>query len=242
LLSSANAYLSAVQRFGLVEDQEASSRHNLSLIHKFAALDRLNESVSQMNLAHYVEWDKLHATNPLYEIPNSIFTFKIQKREDFTFTITFLVEVFLSHAVSILDILGKDIVHAHDLTRRGLYEYANLRKIVDKHKRLFPGSPLAKLWGANFPDKRDSWVLTLRELRNHCVHEDVCGPVIQMGIMFQTKPEVLLDRGAFPSRVTDQQRAISNFCPTVASKLNQLASDTYSLMATEVLGAAKFPL
>jgi hypothetical protein len=242
LRNSANTYLDAVQRFGSIEDQDASKRHNVSLVHKFTALDRLNESVSQVDLNHYVDWDKLHAANPLYEISNGIFTFKIQTREAFTFTIAFLVEVFLSHAVSILDILGKDIMHAHNLTTHGLNEYASLRKIVDTHKLRFPGSPLAKLWKSNYPDKGTPWVWTLRELRNRCVHEDVCGQVIQISLMLPTKPEVLLDVRPFPSGVSDRQRAISDFCPTVASKLSQLASDTYSLMATEILSASKFPL
>mgnify|MGYP001043967914 CR=1 FL=1 len=103
---SAITYLNAVRSFGSIDDQNVSERHNVSLVHKFAALDRLNESVSQMDLDHYVGWDRLHATNPIFEIPNEIFVFRIRNIDDFRFTIAFLIEAFLSYAVSILDVLS----------------------------------------------------------------------------------------------------------------------------------------
>lgn len=239
---SATAYFNAVQQFGSVDDQRISERHNVSLAHKFTVLDRLNESVSQVDLNHYVGWDTLHATNPVFEIPNGIFTFRIQNIGDFRFTIAFLVEAFLSYGVSVLDVLGKDIMHAHNLGKRGLHQNPNLRQIVDKHGLEFGGSALAKLWSIHYPSGVKTWVSTLKNLRNYYLHEDVCGSVIQMGVMIPTKPEILLDEEAFPSGIPVQQRALSYFCPTVTSQLSQLASDTYSLMESEIQTADRFPL
>lgn len=247
--TQANSYLTLVKSLTGSSPQAnvVTERHLLSLAHKASALTRLTDLISKLDLVQYVAWDHLHSGSPSgLKINDDILAINIASKDHFRFVIAFLVESFLSYSVSFLDVLGREMVHSHDLVLRGLGVRANLRSVVDKMDSDFHASPLTSLWTTEYPQGKSSWIRTLKELRNYYLHEDICGSVIdsQMNIMLpsMSSARLLLHEGSFTTGIPIHERDVKNFCPTTVSQLTSLETQTYALLESQVKTAGHFPL